>query len=269
MNEAPSNGTSARRPYAEPLLPLIWRHASLAQYRRSPRGRREQLDPAEAMPVLSELLAVWLAERLPPRLVCRLDVGGLFRLGRLMGRLMTTGANAILAAGRAARWLKRLVLAPKLAPDAAGHFIAQSPVENAQVLIGTSVLLRGYRLEPEALTCYFEATQRVANEGQIFVHLFPELPASLPPERAAHGCLCKDHHPAVPFTQWPRGRVIVDRTSLADVAPGYYRVCVGLVDLATVQRVPVDGQPNASIDLGWVRLGSSPAAADVPGEQAA
>ena len=86
----------SRRPlYAERLLLLLYRRISLGYYRRSRRFVQHRLLVGEQatlpVPDLVDLLAVYLSQRLPARLVARLGADGLCRVARVLHAVLVCG----------------------------------------------------------------------------------------------------------------------------------------------------------------------------------
>jgi hypothetical protein len=104
------------------------------------------------------------------------------------------------------------------------------------------VTLRGYDLSPVevapgevvTLTLYWEARETPAADYQVFVHLL-----GAGPEPVAQG----DGPPLMgdyPTTMWAPGEIVADPhpvTLPADLAPGQYRLLVGMYDLETLARL--------------------------------
>ncbi|MDX2146760.1 MAG: hypothetical protein SFZ23_04490 [Planctomycetota bacterium] len=270
--EAPTRHHAAREapPAHDGLWVLVMRRLSFSLYRSSRRYERYRrtVGDANVLPVgvLSDAIAVLLARRLPASLVARLGPEGLLRVSRRIHRgLAVLGGFAAGLARIAlapARWFfrgrRQRARARDMATKHAQLFHERSPIENAPALFGSAVRLHGYdSAAGDALTMYWSRVGPMPDPCQIFISLFPEHENLLPPERRVHGYFFKDHWPALPLPDWPRGKVYRDQTSLTDLPPGYYRVLVGWVSTRTLQRLGIDGGNTNAVELGWLRVGPS------------
>ncbi|MBU0640346.1 MAG: hypothetical protein KKB50_15895 [Planctomycetes bacterium] len=261
-------------PPRERLLPLLYRVISLAYYRRSERYARyrEEVGSPPPLPAepLTDLLAVYLSQRLPARWVGRLGLDGLLRCAKtLRGVLCAAGFFGLLGF-----WFVRGVFRTVRRLGALGRgagaraapecFLKRAPVGNLNISIGQSILLRGFEYADNRLVCYFERTQPIARSCQIFVHAYPADAAALPADRIPHGQFCKDHDPVVEIQAWPRKRVYRDETWLGDLPSGDYRLEIGLVDIATLERLPMVESERSAAELGWVRVSALDEAAPEP-----
>jgi hypothetical protein len=117
------------------------------------------------------------------------------------------------------------------------------------------------------LTLYWQATRPLTGTLHVFVHVVGEdgqryAPADGPPVAGLEGALPVDH--------WPVGETLPDRRTLplpASLAPGLYRLEVGLYDPSTGDRLPITAAEGHAVDgalsLDYVRV-SEPAGADLP-----
>ncbi len=117
------------------------------------------------------------------------------------------------------------------------------------------------------LTLYWQATGPQAGQLHVFVHIVGEdgqrfAPADGPPVAGLEGALPMDH--------WPVGETLPDRRMLplpAGLAPGLYRLEVGLYEPATGDRLPVTAAEGRTADgaliLDYFRV-AEPAGAALP-----
>lgn len=254
----------------ERLLPLLWRHVSLAYYRRSARHARhvQRIGSEQSLPVapLTDLLAVYLTDRLPARLVARLGTHGIFRLAKVLrallsvcGALGQVGFVVLRSLFRAARALYRVFgRGGAVSPRSSPRFLRRSPAGNLNLSFGHGVTLCGYRCEADVLHCYF---QRVANDVppcEVFVHAYPERSSDAPVAADGQGrFLHLDHRPDPDVPVWPRGWVYHHEVRLAALPAGDYRIEIGLYDLHRRERLIIEENGRSSHDLGWLRVRGS------------
>jgi len=143
-----------------------------------------------------------------------------------------------------------------------------SPTHPLKARLGEAIHFHGYDVAPEepaqpgetlTFDLYWKATERVAQDYTVFVHLLgPFNPATGGPVWAQH-----DGQPLegqYPTGHWLVGSVIKDRHVVAlppDMPPGEYQVEVGLYLLATGERLAVtqsDGTQDTRILLRSVRV---------------
>lgn len=147
----------------------------------------------------------------------------------------------------------------KLSPGK-GDAAAVSSLQPLEVELAEGIALRGYALssaevapgETLTLTLQWEARQAVSADYQVFVHMLGD-----EPQQVAQG----DGPPLMgdyPTRLWAPGEVIADPHVLtvpADLAPGAYRLVVGMYSLDTLVRLArLDGAGDsieipASIDV--------------------
>lgn len=253
--------------FREQLLPLVYRRASFMYYRGSSRYARHREivghDDVVPVPLVVDAFAMYLCRRLPAFMVARLGPLGLRRaaefaaawlhLASLVAKSLLRPVRFVLQHLRGARaWLHRDRHARALVKR---HFVSRSPRFDVGAIFESSVALDGHEFSGRTLTLYWRRVRRYREVCQIYVHLFPEDPACLPPDRAVHGHFFKDHFPALDIADWPRNRVYRDVIDMADLPEGHYRIVVGLVRVRDVGRVNVDATGGDSIDLGWITLG--------------
>lgn len=110
--------------------------------------------------------------------------------------------------------------------------------------------LEGFRLTATAggveVALWWVATTEMATDYTVFVQVL---------DTAGQRVAGRDSQPRggqYPTSIWSPGEAIVDsvRVETSSLAPGEYEVIVGLYDLATSQRVAVNG--GDSVSLGWV-----------------
>lgn len=259
-----SHSRRHRPPSRDRLLPLLFRYASAALYRRSPRfaEHRARVGDRNVLPAvpLADLLAAWMSQNLPDRLAARLGVTGLLRGARLIVALLRPVAAggglglAIAGAGwRLLRWMRNWLRFLLARPRERGCFDRRPPVGPVSVPLGGVVRLRGFRYADNRLTCWFERIRPYFNRCQIFVHLYPADGASVEGVELEHGRISRDRDPRVPVGRWPRRWAYREEIALEDVPPGDYRVEVGLFDVPARQRL-VSEECGSSVDLGWIRI---------------
>ena len=259
MSTAPTT-TSARPrpPFQERLWPLLYRRLSLVYYRRSERFARHcaRVGPQATQPVppLADVLAVYLAQRLPAQLVSRLGCAGLFRSAKICAVLLTIAAcccRPLLwlakALFRGLKWLRH--------PNAAGAgFVHHPPVGNASLVMGGCVRFCGFTYANDRLNCYFQRIRPTRNHCRVVVRAHPGAPDVQSSACRAGGSICREHDLLHPLPTWPRHGVYRDETCLADLPPGDYRMEVSLFDLTAHQCLSCDENGRTSIDLGWIRV---------------
>lgn len=120
----------------------------------------------------------------------------------------------------------------------------QQPVNQS---FGNQITLLGYNLTPTGnpplLTLYWQATVIPPADYTIFVHLLDaegNLAAQFdgPPANGAY-----------PTSLWNPGEIIVDRRTLANLAPGPYQIVVGLYRPATGARLLLGGSTADALPL--------------------
>jgi hypothetical protein len=134
-----------------------------------------------------------------------------------------------------------------------GAFAAPDPETRLDLRVGELALLRGYRLDGAALVPGQQVTLRLQWEVlaqsqtplKVFVHL-------IGPDGQIYGQ--RDDQPqggGRPTTRWTPGTVVEDTYVLpvaADAPPGGYRLLVGMYDLQTMTRLPLqDPQTGETI----------------------
>jgi hypothetical protein len=112
---------------------------------------------------------------------------------------------------------------------------------NVSAPLGEQITLLGYDLSAEPVsgggrlrvTLYWQTQKNLTNSYTVFVHLFNSA-----------GQLVAQHdsppvNGAIPTTDWTAGEVITDQhlVEFADLAPGDYKLVVGLYDSMTGQRL--------------------------------
>ncbi len=263
---------------SEPLAALICRRISLAYYRRSEcyARHRGRVGPENALPVPSfgDVLAVYLAQRLPAWAVAGLGSDGLQRLAHGCARVAKCGKPFALAVYVIARagwrtlsWLRQHTPRfRRLEPAAAAAFVKGAPSAGPRVLLGGRVLLHGGTYAENRLCCYFQRCACVPHACQIFVHLHPAGVPVRQPDEAGTGAsyLYKDHDPVCPVPDWPRRRIYRDEISLADLPAGDYRVEIGLIDVVARERLICEETGRLAVDLGWVRVTAAVAETATP-----
>lgn len=266
-NSVPAGGPEREAPLLrEPLAPLVWRRASLAYYRRSARYSKhvQIVGPGNstAVPRFAEVLAVQLCERLPASITARL---GPERALRIAERVCAAGAlvkRVVWFLLWPVRVLRRSLRRRREASAKrrrerllrAAHFAAKPPVSNVGLTLDGRVALEGFTVEENRARLFFRRRGEVEGPCQVFMHLYPEREEVLPPERRGQGYFCKDHYPAVEVRKWTTKGVFKDEVALADLPPGFYRVEVGLIEVKSLRKFPVDGTGRLSVDLGWLRI---------------
>jgi hypothetical protein len=216
------------------------------------------------VPLLQEQLAIYLADRLPDRLVARLGPSGITRIAAAMVSGLKVCSEISRVTLRPVKWAIRRIRMLRAWGAARRHrhhietaYMASRPAEsNLSVLLDGRVLLEGFHADAGRARLWLRPLKPVTETCQIFFHLFPESEETLPEDRRIHGYLCKDHFPAVEPKDWRKDRSFRDDISLADLAPGFYRVEAGIVEVGTFRRFPVSGSTRTSVDLGWIRVGS-------------
>lgn len=253
---------SPRPPRQERLLPLLCRYASQMYYRRSPRFAQHQarVGPRATLPVppLADVLAVYLAQRLPAWFVTRYGPTGLFRIAKLLAGVLGALSLLIRPASFLAKLLWRGLKRTMHSPAADPCYVRRVPAGNAAVVLGDSVRFRGCTYADDRLCCYLERIRPVRNPGRIVVRLYPERPGALSPASVADGWIAKDHNPIHPLPVWPRGRAYRAAVSLADLPPGDYRVEIGLLDVVSRELLTSAENGCPLIDCGWVRVAGTP-----------
>ncbi len=254
-------------PVRESLLSILARRVSFSRYRASPRYARIRAipgnEPTPAVPLLVDTITVYLAENLPMFVVARLGPAGVARLARSTESALKRAGRIIRALLQPLRWCLRkwrTIRAVRAARQHRKHveslFMSATPgSRNLGVMLDGRVMLEGFSAETTRAHLWLRCVKPVSERCQVFVHLYPENRELLPPDRRIHGYLCKDHYPVIEVKNWRSDRYFRDEVVLRDVAPGYYRIEAGLIDVATFRRFPVDGTSKTSIDLGWVRIG--------------
>lgn len=241
----------------ERLVPLIWRRLSLLQYRASERfGRHRRIVGAErALPVADfvDALTAYFVDRLPARTVARIGVDGCRRRARVVAALLRGLHAALKPAWWFGRFVYRLLRGHCWRMPAGATFHRRTPAGNIQVTLGGRVRLWGFACDGRRLVTYWQRMGTIPHPVQIFVHLYP--PGTSPTaEDAASRRLYKDHDPAVAIAGWPRGRVFEDVVELRDVAPGDYRIDIGIIDLVRRERFEVIDTGETAVSLGWIRV---------------
>lgn len=252
----------------ESLLSILARRLSFSRYRASPRYARIRAipgnEPTPAVPLLVDTLTVFFAENLPTSAVARLGPGGIARLARIADSLVKRAGRILRVLLLPLRWgihKWRTIRAVRAARQHRKHveslFMTATPgSRNLGVMLDGRVMLEGFSAENTRARLWLRCVKPVNEHCQVFVHLYPENRDLLPPERRIHGYLCKDHYPVIEVKNWRSDRYFRDEVGLRDVAPGYYRIEAGLIDVATFRRFPVDGTSKTSIDLGWIQIGA-------------
>jgi hypothetical protein len=112
--------------------------------------------------------------------------------------------------------------------------------QRSEAIFGDALHFLGYNLEmaPETLriTLHWQALQRMGVAYSMFVHLFD--PAT---EALASQADVMPHGFTYPTVWWEAEEVVSDKiaVSLEGVAPGTYRLAVGVYDFETGERLPV------------------------------
>jgi len=257
MNTAHSNA-ALRPPFRERLLPLLFRYVSRTDYRRSPRFAPHQtrVGPPATLPAppLADLLAVYLSQRLPPWFIARYSHAGVYRSAKLLTGLLGVLAfvfrPAAFLAGLTWRGLRRTTHSPAIDPC----YVRRPRVGNAAVVLGDIVRFRGLACTQDRLWCYFERVRSARHPCRILVHLYPEKADLLPPDSVRNGHISISHTPAHALPTWPRRYAYSAEIPLADLAPGDYRVEIGVLDLALGKPLASAEDGRSMLDLGWVRV---------------
>lgn len=245
----------------ERLWPMLWRRLSTCYYRRSGRyGRHRALvgdDQMLPLPPLEDELTMYFLDRLPSGLLGGDQMTAARRYARVFTAVIGVFVALIGIGFAAARLVKRAIRSRPVDPH--GVFVTRAPVGNAGVDLGP-VRLVGYEVNGESMTCYWQRRGSVANTCQIFVHLYPAHPNEFGPVRHIY----KDHTPDCPMHAWPKRRVYVDEVCLRDLAPGSYRIVVGIIDVVRRERFVITENGQTTVELGWYDLNGVPAVAPAP-----
>lgn len=240
---------------------MLWRRLSTCYYRRSSRfGRHRALvgdDQMLPLPPLEDELTLYFLDRLPTWLLGNDQLTHARRFARVFTAAIGVIGALIGIGFAAARMVKRSISGQPADPH--GVFIERAPVGNAGIDLGP-VRLVGYEVNGESMTCYWQRRGKVANACQIFVHLYPANPSELGPVRHSY----KDHAPVCPIAVWSKRRVYVDEVCLRDLAPGSYRIVVGVIDIIRRERFVIAESGQTTVELGWYDLNGEPAVVTTP-----
>jgi hypothetical protein len=130
--------------------------------------------------------------------------------------------------------------------------------ERCDSTLGERVELLGYDVKPVVkagddmdLTLYWRAQQQMETSYKVFVHLYDAEGEIVAQQDRVPGLGAR------PTTDWQEGEVLADRYSLRvppDLAPGSYRLAVGLYDPQTGERLTVRGPQGEQLSQDRVLL---------------
>ena len=113
-----------------------------------------------------------------------------------------------------------------------------------------SAVLRGYAIQEKNLVLYWEAGERAAGDGVVFVHLFDAQ------GNFVAGADGRPRNGGYSTLAWQAREGIVDAHSLPDVPAGTYMLKIGMYDAVTQVRFAVSAADGAVLPDGILSLGA-------------
>ena len=113
-----------------------------------------------------------------------------------------------------------------------------------------SAVLRGYALQEKTLVLYWEAGERAAGDGVVFVHLFGAQ------GNFVAGADGRPRNGGYSTLAWQAREGIVDAHNLPDVPAGTYMLKIGMYDAVTQVRFAASAADGAVLPDGILPLGS-------------
>ena len=110
-------------------------------------------------------------------------------------------------------------------------------------------VLQGYAIVEQSLVLYWQAGERMAVDGVVFVHLF---------DAQGNFIAGADGRPrsgGYPTLAWQAGEWIVDAHSLPEVPAGKYTIKIGVYDAATQVRFDITDAGGQKVPDGILSLG--------------
>ena len=114
--------------------------------------------------------------------------------------------------------------------------------------VGTAVL-QGYAIEEQSLVLYWQAGQRMAGDGVVFVHLFDAQ------GNFTAGADGRPRSGGYPTLAWQAGEGIVDAHRLPEVPAGNYTIKIGVYDAVTQMRFDITDAGGQKVPDGILSLG--------------